>query len=148
MPARNSSMELSSPSNVSATTSVQPSRRKSGRVTHKPDVLSPGAASRRRAASTSDAEDDVEMDDISSGQDIDSDGEPDEEELLEQRRRSRKRPSNGKSSAPAKKTKTNGASTSLAIRPAPKAPRRPKKTTLAPTIDAEKGDVGSLYRAS
>ncbi|KAI9728357.1 MAG: hypothetical protein M1828_003757 [Chrysothrix sp. TS-e1954] len=139
-------MELSSPSNGSAPASVQSSRRKSGRAVQKPEVLNPSFASRRRAASTSDAEQDVDMDDISSGADADSDGEPDEQELLEQRRRSRKRPSTGKTSAPAKKTKTSGASTNLVMRPAPKKVKKSKKATMVPMPEIENAEVGTLYR--
>jgi cohesin complex subunit SA-1/2 len=98
-------------------------RRKSGRVHRKPELfaeehhqgsLSNGSAKRKRA----DNEELAEDEEAGSGSDVssseESDGEPDEEELKEKRRQSR-----NKTSKPvAKKAKTNGTSTTLAIRSA------------------------------
>lgn len=143
-------MELSSldPESTGAST------RRSGRVSHKPKVLSPSSAtgSKRKRG---DADTDVEMEDAG-GEDEEeeeseeSEGEPDPEELKERRKKAKtqkkaapKKPSAAKPAA--KKAKqTNGDTVSLAIRPAK--PKAPRKKPQHQTADAEA--VGGLYGES
>lgn len=137
MPARLSSMELSPASNPDASSSVRPSRRKSGRVTKAPEFLSSNKQPREDG--------DVDMSADSDSDQDDDEEDADEEELKEQRRRKRKAPP-AKKPAPAKKSKPNGAATTLAIRSAPARPRktaRPKKGAIAAAAE-----VGGLYGQS
>jgi cohesin complex subunit SA-1/2 len=139
MPARNSSMELSSPDPESTAALT---RRKSGRVAQKPKVLSPSTSASGSKRKRGDADTDVEMDDGGDEEEEESseesEGEPDPEELKERRKRAKKA---GPKKPAAKKAKqTNGDTVSLAIRPA-KAPR--KKKPQHQTADAEA--VGGLY---
>lgn len=129
MPARNSSMELSSPSNPDVETGLRPSRRKSGRATKQTEVLDPsdGMGSKRKHNSLSGTS--------AAESEEDNDDEPDEEELRERNRKARK-------TAPKRaivKNKTlNG---SMPVRPAPS---RAKKTKRAAGF-AGAQDVGGLY---
>ncbi|KAF1938492.1 STAG-domain-containing protein [Clathrospora elynae] len=111
-------------------------RRKSGRVSKRPDRFAPatsptGSAKRKRG---DDNDSGVEADEPLSEEDSEqsSEGEPDEEELRE-RRRKKKVKAPARKPAP-KKAKTNGDSVSLAIRPATKAskkaPKRPRKAPI------------------
>lgn len=108
-------------------------RRKSGRVTKKPEKFTPGAGptgiSKRKRGDENDSG--VDADEPSSEEDDDStEGEPDEEELRERRRKSK-----GKASAkrPAqKKAKTNGKSVTLAMRPATGASKKSSRSRKAP----------------
>ncbi|QDS77228.1 hypothetical protein FKW77_003021 [Venturia effusa] len=147
MPARNSSMELSSPDPES----TGASRRRSGRVSHKPKVLSPSSAtgSKRKRGDVDtdvDMEDDLEEDEEEEDSE-ESEGEPDPEELKERRKNARKQkkaaPKKSAAAKPAtKKAKqTNGDTVSLAIRPAK--PKAPRKKPQHQTADAEA--VGGLY---
>lgn len=111
-------------------------RRKSGRVSRKPEKFTPGASpsgsAKRKRGGDGDGDGETDND---SGLDEDasssdqggesSEGEPDEEELRERRRKKKSRPV-AKRSAP-KKPKTNGDTLSLAIRPATNAARKPSK---------------------
>ena len=110
-------MELSPASNPDADSTVRPSRRKSGRVVKAPQFLASHEQDR-----TGDG--DVDMN-SESDEDEDQDDEADEEELKEQRRRKRKAPAANKA-APSKKSKPNGATTTLAIRSAPARPKKAK----------------------
>jgi cohesin complex subunit SA-1/2 len=108
------------------------SRRKSGRVTKKPEKFtsgtSPTGTSKRKRGDENDSG--VDADGATSEEDESSEGEPDEEELRERRRKS-------KGKAPAKrpaqkKAKTNGKSVTLAMRPATGAPKKSSKPRKAP----------------
>ena len=131
-------MEVSSPAAADAPSAS--TRRKSGRVTKKPEQY--GATTKRKRNETNG--DDVDGDDASDADSSeDEDGEPDEEEMKEKRKRART--SNAaKPKAPAKKKAkaVNGEPVSLAIRPAKSAPKR-RKPQQATAADAE--NVGGLY---
>ncbi|USP81957.1 hypothetical protein yc1106_09231 [Curvularia clavata] len=109
-------------------------RRKSGRVSKKPDRFAPGASptttKRKRGNDNDSGVDASESSEEESDQS--SEDEPDEEEIRERRR---KRKSTAAARKPAaKKPKTNGDSVSLAIRPATNATRkiakRPRKAPI------------------
>lgn len=143
----------SKPANMSTTVIADATtRRKSGRVVHKPDIYQPdsgppaapnGNAKRKRdapplAAPQDDPEDEEEDEEEEEEEEEGEDSGPDDEEERDQRRKARSR--GGKKRAPAnKKPKTSKSSEgiSLAMRPAtngvkrsskPKAPRRPRKS--------------------
>jgi cohesin complex subunit SA-1/2 len=110
-------------------------RRKSGRVVHKPDIYQPdasapvgpnGSAKRKRdAPPVAEPEDDIDSEDVS-----DDEGEPDDEELREQRRKTKSRP--GKSKPANKKPKVaKNESISLAMRPATNGVKRSSKPKKA-----------------
>ncbi|KAF2995718.1 hypothetical protein E8E13_004373 [Curvularia kusanoi] len=103
-------------------------RRKSGRVTKKPEKFAPAASKRKRG---DDHDSGVDAEEASSDEDDEStESEPDEEELKERRRKSKgKAPA--KRSAP-KKARTNGKSVTLAMRPAGGASKRPSRPRKAP----------------
>ncbi|KAI9816897.1 MAG: hypothetical protein M1827_001542 [Pycnora praestabilis] len=126
-------------SNANAT-----NRRRSGRVTKKPEILKlAGSAKRKR--SERDPEQDME-DDASGDESIeDSEGEADEEELKE-KRRSALKPKKVPGKPVAKKTKmVNGASTpkKLAMRPAPSGLKNGRKSGAKP--NAATTNAGGLY---
>jgi cohesin complex subunit SA-1/2 len=110
-------------------------RRRSGRVTRKPEKLastaSPADSAKRKRGDNDDSG--VEADGATSDEQSESsEGEPDEEELRERRP---KRKSKTPAKRPAtKRPKTNGASISLAMRPATGASRkltkRPRKAAI------------------
>jgi cohesin complex subunit SA-1/2 len=107
-------------------------RRKSGRVSKKPNAFNPatspvGSAKRKR---TDESDEDVDIEEAADEEEEQesSEGEPDEEELREQRRKKKSKPATRKP-AP-KKPKTNGASISLALRPATSKPKRPRKAPV------------------
>jgi len=131
-------MEISSPTAADAPSTS--TRRKSGRVTKKPEQY--GATTKRKRNATND--DDVDGDDASDGDSSgDDEDEADQEEVKEKRKRARA--SNAaKSKVPAKKKAKaiNGEPMSLAIRPAKSAPKR-RKPQQAAAADAEA--VGGLY---
>jgi cohesin complex subunit SA-1/2 len=145
MPARNSSMEVSSPTAEDAPS--KSTRRKSGRVVKAPEVL--GATSKRKRAETNGGND--EGDDASDAEDSEDDeAEPDEEELKEKRKRVRTSTAT-KSKAPAKKKakSVDGEPVSLAIRPAKSAPKRaPAKRKPAQATVADAESAGGLYGKS
>ncbi|KAI8932044.1 hypothetical protein NX059_010937 [Plenodomus lindquistii] len=110
-------------------------RRKSGRVSKKPEKFAPGASPTGSAKRKRGDDDDsgLDADAPSSEEELESsDGEPDEEELRERQRKKKSRPA-AKKSAP-KKPKTNGESVSLAMRPAAnaakKGTKRPRKAPV------------------
>lgn len=108
-------------------------RRKSGRVSRKPQKYAPGGSptgsTKRKRGDDDDSG--VDANDASSEEESESsEGEPDEEELRE---RQRKRKSKSASRKPApKKSKSNGESLSLAIRPASNATKTSKRSRKAP----------------
>lgn len=135
MPARNSSMELSSPSNPEVDSSMQSSRRRSGRVALQPERASSDTSAKRKYATINGAEDsDAES------ESEDGDGEPDEEELKEKKRKARKVAS-GKPAAKRAKPTLDGP---IPVRPAPS---RAKKTKRAAPLAAAAGaqEIGGLY---
>ena len=146
MPARLSSMELSPSSNPDVDSSAQPSRRKSGRVSRKPQVLAPtfNAKRKRTPESTEDVNGDVDMDSLSDESEDRDEDEPDEEERREAKRVKRWRPNAAnKAKIAPKKPKANGAAGDLPIRTItskPKKAKQPRKVTIA-----EAEDVGGLY---
>lgn len=145
MPARNSSMELSSPSNPDMDRTVQPSRRRSnrvGQVRRKSAYSSPhsdsGAAKRKRSQLRGGAAS-PESEEEDEGDYNDSDGEPDQEKFSERKR-------------PAKKTKlskasnhaaANGISGAMAVRTVASRPKRGRRAGTVAAADAH--DVGGLY---
>ena len=138
MPARNSSME---PSSVEAE-SQGTTRRKSGRVVRKPEVLISSSATKRKRGE--DEIDDVEMEDASEAESEEQDSEdPDEEELKEQRRRAKKAKTGKSATKKAKPTVNGQAHKALAIRPATGASKAKKKWKLPLNEDAE--SAGGLY---
>lgn len=108
-------------------------RRKSGRVTKKPEKFAAGASptgsSKRKRSGDNDS--DVEADGSTSEEEDEStEGEPDEEELRERRRKAKGK---GAAKRPApKKAKTNGKSVTLAMRPATSAPKKSSRPRKAP----------------
>ena len=142
MPARLSSMELSPASNPECDSGARPSRRKSGRVTKKPELLSPstptGSGKRKRVGSEGDASDDDDGDGASAGVGG-TDGESDEEEVRERRKKAHGRNAN----SAAKRPKTNGAKMKLAIRPA--GVKKKKLRNQAQAQDVTAKEVGALY---
>ena len=130
-------MEISSPD---PDTQTGATRRKSGRVVRKPEFLaasSPtGSAKRKR---TEQDEGDVGIGDDTEDVDDESDGEPDEEEVRE-KKRAKKGKKAARKPAP-KKSKTNGETVSLAIRPAAggkaKKPRKARPSKNAAAKEAE-----------
>ena len=136
-------------------TAEEPNRRKSGRVVRKPEVfaeeahvgsiLSNGSAKRKRAGHA-DEEDEIEDGLSSSASGSDDDNEPDEEETRDTRRKTRPT----KTSHSAKKPKTNGASTTLAIRssnlpskPRPKAAKQ--KARARPSQMMQEGLFAEVF---
>lgn len=148
-------------------------RRKSGRVTRKPelyaesyganDIATAGSTKRKRAGG--DDEEDVEEDADASEPEVDqsADEEPDEEELREKRRAARKATSKKATSQPkakakprsAKKPKVagNGIGSQLAFRPATNGKKtvfsRPRKPIVRPSLAAgERGLYGKFIVVS
>jgi len=131
-------------SSAAADISSSAPRRKSGRVSRKPEPFvpasSPAGSAKRKRTDEIDSE-------PSSGEEEQaesSEGEPDEEELREKRRKKGKTPA--RKPAP-KKPKTNGGPISLAIRPAKGKPSKPKKPRKAPIRKSAlvEEDAGGLY---
>ncbi|EON70032.1 hypothetical protein W97_09300 [Coniosporium apollinis CBS 100218] len=134
-------------SNSDSDAPASTSRRKSGRVVKKPAVLgvsSPtGSTKRKRNDVEEDSDDAEEMAPDASDEDMESsEGEPDEEEIREKRRKAKNR-KKGQVKPPVKKAKPNGQTVNLAMRPAPKRARKPKKAKALEGADAE--DAGGLY---
>ncbi|PSN65913.1 STAG-domain-containing protein [Corynespora cassiicola Philippines] len=124
-------------------------RRKSGRVSKKPEPFVPApspAASAKRKRAAVENEDGSDGGEQSSEDDPEesSEGEPDEEELREKRRK-KKGKAPARKPAP-KKPKTNGETVSLAIRPATNATAKPKKPRKAPIrVSAITKEADGLY---
>lgn len=145
-------------------------RRKSGRATRKPELLSQshsdangataGGAKRKRTPTGNQSGDEIEDASEAESEGTEEDGEPDEEELREKRRAARKasakKVASGTKSKPkaqgsrsAKKPKVtgNGAARQLALRPATngkKPASRPKKPKVRPSLAGESGLYGTV----
>lgn len=139
-------MELSDPATPQASSSPNDanSRRKSGRVKHKPVLLQAdpnvpnGGGKRKRDASA----EELDADDLDSeDSDLDeSDGDPDEEELKEKRRKSRSKKTMAKH-APKKAKTASPQTTSLPVRPAVNGVKKPSKPRRSrPKPNAVVGD--------
>ncbi|KAI4234351.1 MAG: hypothetical protein L6R40_006772 [Gallowayella cf. fulva] len=145
-------MELSDPNTPPpSSTPNDPTRRKSGRVKHKPVLLqtdpnasisSYSSAKRKRADTPEDNDANGPVSEESSINE--SDGDPDEEEMKEKRRKSRSKRASAKPAA--KKPKTaKMQTTSLPVRPAvngikkPSKPRRPRPQSNAAIADEGAG---------
>lgn len=151
-------MELSDPNTSPASSSPNnATRRKSGRVKHKPVLLNndPNASissynsgKRKRADTLEQLDTNGSIAEETSFDE--GDGDPDEEEMKEKRRKSRSKKSSEKPAA--KKPKTAKLqSTSLPVRPAvngvkkPPKPRRPRPQANAAISDEETGLFGKLH---
>ncbi len=146
MPARLSSMELSDPESSHAT-----NRRKSGRAVKKPDFFqedptTPSTNSAKRKRADRAVEDDEDIGEDASGEESveDSDGEADEEELKEKRRRASKA-KKGQSKPAAKKPKTVNGMGKLAIRPAPNGVKKTSRPRKPPPRQSAVEEVDGLY---
>ncbi|KAF2138652.1 uncharacterized protein K452DRAFT_352830 [Aplosporella prunicola CBS 121167] len=137
------------PSSPAPDDAPRTTRRKSGRVTRKPETIytssatATGGAKRKRGAEPDDNADEGASDDDDESDDESTEGEPDEEELRERRRRRRQQQRKTPQKKPAaKKSKTNGEALSLAIRPAAKSKkaRKPRPSKIAAAEDQ-----GGLY---
>lgn len=166
MPARLSSMELSDPitpqSNPGAANATN--RRKSARTRQKPVLLQDDVSASRssnangkRKRGENEERDAADSDDDLSGEDsspLESDGDPDEEELKEKRRKApRAKRAQGKPAA--KKPKTTGVKTaSLPVRPAingskkPPRPPKPQARSNRAVSDDETGLFGTSASSS
>ena len=151
MPARLSSMELSDPGSSHAI-----NRRKSGCAVKKPEFFQEDASThsnhsgKRKRVDRAEVEDEDMVDDASMEDSVDeSDGQADEEELKEKRRKAPK-VKTVQSKPAAKKPKTVNGMGKLAIRPAPngakKAAARPKKQPCARQSALQ--DADGLYGMS
>ncbi|OJD30578.1 nuclear cohesin complex subunit [Diplodia corticola] len=141
----------SSPADNNETSAA--TRRKSGRVTRKPETIYSSAATpatkrKRGADREADASDDDDIEDEDDeDEDESSEGDADDEELRDKRRKKKRQSAAKAKSTPqrkpaTKKSKPNGDTMSLAIRPATKAkkPRKPRPSKVAAA-----GEVGGLY---
>ncbi|KAF2652215.1 STAG-domain-containing protein [Lophiostoma macrostomum CBS 122681] len=120
-------------------------RRKSGRVSKKPERLVPASSppvnAKRKRSDEADAGADADELSEKESSAASSEGEPDEEELREQRRKKKAKPQT-KKPAP-KKPKTNGETLNLAIRPAAAKPKKARKAPVRKSAIAE--DADGLY---
>lgn len=159
MPARISSMEPSSPdadaqqtrsSPAEDNTTTTTARRKSGRVTKKPETIYSTArtpATKRKRGADADAHDEDDTDEGSEEDDETSESEPDDEEVRDKQRKKKRQAAAKAKSTPqkkpaAKKSKPNGGTLSLAIRPATKT-KKPRKPRPSKVAAAE--EVGGLF---
>lgn len=143
MPARNSSMDLSSPSNPHTAEGLQPSRRKSGRVTKQPGCFSPSTdtgAKRKHSAVNGNAVNGVSG---SESEQDEGDGEPEEEELRERKRKNRK---TQPAKTQQKRAKADDIDGVLPVRTAASRPKKAKRA--APVAIAGAQEVGGLYGQS
>lgn len=118
------------PSTAADITSSAP-RRRSGRVTKKPEKFAPEASPAGSAKRKRHHENDADADTDASSEDEPSDsseGEPDEQEVRDRR----KKKTQSARKPPQKKPKTNGETVHLAIRPATHAKKRASKPRKAP----------------
>lgn len=138
-------MELSPPSNPEIDPSDQPSRRKSGRVSKKPDVLTPSfnAKRKRTPEATEDVNGGINTDELSDEADDAEEDEPDEEEQREAKRVKRSRAKMNKPRAAPKKLQANGVTSDLAIRTIGSKSKKAKKPQTAQRAQAE--GIGGLY---
>ncbi|EKG16453.1 Armadillo-like helical [Macrophomina phaseolina MS6] len=140
----------SSPAADNNTTSTA-TRRKSGRVTKKPETIystAPTPAAKRKRGAYADAQHEHDEDDDSEEDDESSEGEPDDEEVREKQRKKKRQAAAKAKSTPqkkpaAKKSKPNGDTLSLAIRPAANKAKKPRKPRPSKVAAAE--EVGGLY---
>ncbi|KAF2736048.1 STAG-domain-containing protein [Polyplosphaeria fusca] len=132
-------------------------RRKSGRVSKKPEPFAPAPspASNGKRKRNLETNGDVDMDEPSDEQEESesSEGEPDEEELRERRRKKKNttKPKGSAKKPAAKKPKTNGESVTLAIRPATAKPKRPRKAPIRKSAFADENADGlyaEIFRGS
>lgn len=145
MPARLSSMELSSPSEPDVDPSARPSRRKSGRVAKQPERLATSSSAKRKRGDDAEDTDGVGASADEDGASDSDDGEPDEEELREKKRNAKR--GTASKTAP-KRTKTNaGASvaTKLPLRPVKSKAKTSRPRKVAQLKDTAAEDVGGLY---
>ncbi|EUC49990.1 hypothetical protein COCMIDRAFT_83301 [Bipolaris oryzae ATCC 44560] len=128
---------MSAPASPSGVDQVESTatRRKSGRVSRKPDRFAPGASptttTKRKRGNDNDSAVDA-SDSSEQESDQSTEDEPDDEEIKERRRKRKTKAAARKPAA--KKPKTNGDSLSLAIRPASNATKkltkRPRKAPV------------------
>ncbi|GME28234.1 Armadillo-like helical [Neofusicoccum parvum] len=130
------------------------SRRKSGRVTKKPETIystapTPATTKRKRGADEDVDDEDNAHDDDEDEEDEDdsSESEPDDEEVRDKQRKKKRQAAAKAKSTPqkkpaAKKSRPNGDTLSLAIRPATKA-KKARKPRPSKVAAAE--EVGGLY---
>lgn len=132
-------MELSPSSNPSIDGPSRPSRTKSGRVSKKPEALSPSSSTKRKrdndADDAEDSDQDVDMQSEHSEEQDVQDDNFEEEVVLASRRK--KRSSAGKAKPAAKKSKPNTASATLAIRGGKGKQKQPPKPRNSSTNAAE-----------
>jgi len=111
-------------------------RRKSGRVSKKPDrfapIASPTSSTKRKRGGDNEDGDDATEPSSEEESEQSSEDEPDEEELKERRRKKKTRAPARKPAS--KKAKTNGESVNLAIRPASNATKKLAKRPRKPLI--------------
>jgi len=124
-------------------------KRRSGRVSRKPDVFTEAPATSKRKRTQPEGEGDGEdqgdeRDEDDEDEDSESEGEPDEEELREKRARARKAKSAPAKKPVAKRPKTNGSTIALPNRAKNKSTR--KKAKALNDEDAEQ--AGGLYGRS
>ena len=119
-------------------------KRRSARVTRKPEVFTEtfGSAKRKRAAADDDENEVSEDEDgEESPSEIGEEDEPDEEELKAQRAR---KPKNAPKKPAAKRAKPNGNAVHLPIRSTTTKVKRPQKKGKAPAV-AGADEAGGLY---
>lgn len=109
-------------------------RRRSGRVTKKPEKFapetSPAGSSKRKRRDRNDSDNDGDDSTSENEESESSEGEPDEEEMRERRKKKKTVPAGKK--PPQKKPKTNGEVVNLAIRPATNPKKKSSKPRKAP----------------
>lgn len=117
-------------------------KRRSGRVSRKPNLFTATAtSSKRKRDEPEEAETNGQDERDESESESESEGEPDEEEMREKRARARKTNSAPAKKPAAKRPKPNGATVALPVRPQLKGRR--KKAKALDEEDAEQ--AGGLY---
>lgn len=145
-----SSSALSEPDVDAGAPIESTNKRRSGRVSRRPDLFAATstASKRKRPDRDDDAvandDDDDNEDEVDDEDDDDSDGEPDEEEVREKRARARKAKTAPQKKPAAKRAKPNGTSLALPVRTQVK-PRRKKAKALN---EEEAEQAGGLYGPS
>ncbi|GAB7347064.1 hypothetical protein MBLNU459_g3200t1 [Dothideomycetes sp. NU459] len=139
-------MSSSPPPEVPVGATESTNKRRSGRVTRKPNLYTATSGTTKRKRDTADDRDDEDGADEEEDDDDDdseSEGEPAEEEMREKRARVRKgKTAAAKKSAP-KRSKTNGTTVALPLRAGQGKNRRPKKAKALDETAAE--EAGGLY---
>lgn len=146
-----SSSELSEPEVDIEAPGETSTKRRSGRVSRKPNIYTATPQSSKRKRDTEDDahNDDAENDNADEDDEeeeeedspTESEGEPDEEEMREKAKARRKAKAPAAKKPAAKKTKTNGTAVTMPLRTATKGRR--KKATAPNDEDAEQ--AGGLY---